>query len=169
MDSLLGIVESQQSQLDSMSKAISLKGMWSRMLIPHRREDDEEMNENCAIAMSWLSAQCAQDVFDGLNLLSSQKNSMSSSAISNFGQSGHASESVINHLLEKIGSLESLAGEEYNTLENENRQLRQQLQRKSIQMHLIESEESLVRNERERSEMWAEDSHARARFVSFNR
>jgi hypothetical protein len=35
------VISSQQDKLQKMSKAMRLKGMWKKMIIPHASEDNE--------------------------------------------------------------------------------------------------------------------------------
>jgi hypothetical protein len=41
IDGLLYVISSQQDKLQKMSKAMRLKGMWKKTIIPHASEDNE--------------------------------------------------------------------------------------------------------------------------------
>lgn len=134
-------MELQQCKIEEMEAAIALKGFWNKLIVPYsnsfnynngdlfnindknneNRNHNIKKNENkdsCAIAMSWLSSQCAYAILE----TNEEKNENGSN--------------LMNSILENIANLKYLVEESLAHSDNENNKLRSIIQEKSAKIYL---------------------------------
>lgn len=152
---LSGIIDEQQSQIQQMRKNLCLKGTWCRLLVAHRREDDCELTEDSAIALSWLSAQCAQEI---LTPDESQAPFVNSCQLPN----NELQQRFMNLLLEKVETLTKIIRRD-SQLASENTFLRQRLNDQELSNDVKEANDDRVRLQIESSKMQCEDFRTKIR------
>jgi hypothetical protein len=168
INNLLTITGNQQNQINRMSRGMRLKGLWRRLLIPHRSENDEEVNEDCVIAMCWLSAQCTQEVIQSMETEVQRRHSLppqypDSNVILNslkplyVAGDSSAHNGIMSRLLDKIHSLDLLAQKDVPSLKAEIAHLSGCLHAKAQEVDAALRQQQSLRQELERSRMESEE------------
>jgi hypothetical protein len=166
VNGLLYVIEGQQEKLQKICKVVKLKGLWRKLIVPHTREDDDSLSDNCAIAMPWLAARCTQEVCQNMSPVStaatsgtlstsgspSQRNQCTPGTLfaGCDGLDSDAPQAVMSTifldvLLKKVGDVQSLMTEDVTGLERKIRTLSMQLAEKDkhIRALLLQKELSI--------------------------
>ncbi len=135
MESLLNVVETQSKDLQETESTFRLKGLWNKLLSQASNNQLNQLyatsynsNDECAIAMSVLTALCAKE--------------MQTQNTANDDELGALGDSLIQNLLNKVNEVKGLTENEMRRVEDENNCLRLAIGEKGALIELISEREA---------------------------